>query len=105
MKEKRNSSGKLIKTKEEVFNELKDLFNIPSDRKWEDVQKAKGQLSFCSDEKQSFFIVKSEFDRDEVIEMLLNYFEDKVLESGYGLAVSPITLLYTEFSIQKVSEQ
>ena len=47
-------------------------------------------------------IDKEEFEREEVLEKLLTYFESKVLESGYKCEVYPMTLVFTAFQIKKL---
>lgn len=49
-----------------------------------------------------FMIIKTEFDRYEVISKLLEYFEDKVLPAGWGCAIDSITLLWTTFEFKKI---
>ena len=47
-------------------------------------------------------IIKTEFERYEVISKLQEYFEDKVLPAGWGCAIDSITLLWTKFEFKRI---
>lgn len=49
-----------------------------------------------------FMIVKTEFERYEVISKLQKYFEDKVLPAGWCCAIDGITLLWTKFEFKRI---
>jgi len=85
--------------------DLRALFGIPENRKWSDVQKEKGKLSFCSEDGNKFFIYKGEIDREELILLLNDYFKDKMLEVGYGLEISPVVFIYHSFEIKKMTNE
>jgi len=78
--------SKIKKSIKEVTNELRELFEIHSNT----------DGSRESDGK--FYIIKQHYQRGDVINKLIEYFEDKVIDGGY-LTVSSITFVYTTFSI------
>jgi hypothetical protein len=90
---------------EKCASDLRALFGIPENRKWSDVQKEKGKLSFCSEDGNKFFIYKGEIDREELVLLLNDYFKDKMLEVGYGLEISPVVFIYHSFEIKKMTEE
>lgn len=49
-----------------------------------------------------FMIIKTEFERYEVISKLQEYFEDKVLPVGWGCVIDNITLLWTKFEFKRI---
>lgn len=49
-----------------------------------------------------FMIIKTEFERYEVISKLQEYFKDKVLPAGWGCFIDGITLLWTKFEFEKI---
>ena len=81
---------KQVVTREQVIKDLVELFGINENTK-----------SRINEENGSFFIDKREFEREEVLEKLLTYFESKVLEDGYKCEVFPMTLVFTSFQIKK----
>ena len=73
-------------SKEQAYSELKELFapvNEESCTRFGDY---------------SFLIDKIDYERFDVIGMLRNYFQDKVIE-GCAVEVSPTTLRFTVFKI------
>ena len=52
-----------------------------------------------------FMIIKTEFERDEVISKLQEYFEDKVLPVAWECAIdNSITLLWTRFEFRRYED-
>ena len=49
-----------------------------------------------------FMIIKTEFERYEVISKLQEYFEDKMLPVGWGCAIDSMTLLWTKFEFKRI---
>lgn len=71
-----------------VINDLKNIFELSED-----------DLTNGFFKENKFFINKNYKSRFEVISLLQDYFHDKVFEKGYGLKISPITLVFTGFKI------
>lgn len=75
-------------TVEKAIKEIRDLFNIDSSEK-------------SRENKGVFSINKNEFEREEVIKKLTDYFKDKYLDGG-KCEITPITLMSTVFKIEKL---
>ena len=75
--------------KEQVIEDLRSLFEIG--------EMVEGNMSMEADGE--FQIDKRKFERDEVIDMLLDYFCDKVVENGY-VKIDSITFLFTTFWVK-----
>ena len=93
---------KTIVSIEQCVKDLKEMFNIPDERTWKDVQKAEGKRSFYSKDTRTFMIYKGECEGNQVVEKLIDYFESRMLEKGYGLSVNNLTFIYTSFEIVKL---
>lgn len=79
---------KQVVKREQAIEDLKKLFEISENTK-----------SRINEENGSFFIDKGEFERDEVISKLEEYFSDKVLETLLACRIHPMTLVFTAFEI------
>ena len=79
---------KQVVKREQTIEDLKKLFEINENTK-----------SRVNEENGSFFIDKGEFERDEVISKLEEYFSDKVLETPLACKIHPMTLVFTAFEI------
>lgn len=77
-------------TKEQAIKDLTELFEINDNKK-----------SRVNEENGSFFIDKREFEREEVLGKLENYFDTRVLEDHYRCEIAPMTLVFTAFQIKK----
>ena len=74
---------------EEAIRDLREIFGLNQETK--------------SMQKDNWFmIIKTEFERYEVISKLQEYFEDKVLPVGWGCAIDNITLLWTKFEFKRI---
>ena len=71
---------------EDAVKEIRNLFNITENSK-------------SRENKGVFSIDKEEFERDEVISMLKEYFNDKYLDGGM-CEITPLTLKTTIFKIK-----
>ena len=49
-----------------------------------------------------FMIIKTEFERYEVISKLQEYFKDKELPIGWSCVIDSITLLWTKFEFKRI---
>ena len=84
-------------TTKQIIEDLKELFEINN------YSKEEGFRNFCIEGQNfipaKFLIDKRKFERLQVIDMLQNYFSDKVIDGGY-VEISPITFVHTEFEIK-----
>lgn len=88
-------------TRREAIDALVTLFKC---EKWVEGED-RPKLSFYipkDDDSAEFYIHKQEFERGEVVNVLANYFQDKTFNDGGMCAVSPITLLWTTFTIERI---
>ena len=76
----------------QVVSDLEKLFEIG--------ERTAENQSMVSREGKKFLIDKRKFERLQVIDMLQEYFADKVIKGGY-LEVSLITLVFTTFEIKE----
>lgn len=72
----------------EAIADIREMFNIKD-----------SSLSKCLDDG-CFMIDKREFERDETIYKIQDYFTDKYIDGGQ-CRIEPITLLWTVFHIEK----
>jgi hypothetical protein len=84
---------------EQTSEDLCKVFGITEDNK-EDHGKH-SEKSFYIPDGHQFMISKLEYEREEVIEKLTDYFKDKVIDKG-ACTVDNITCLYTKFEIAKL---
>lgn len=70
-----------------VIEDLRKLFKIDEETEFKSIET-----------NGSFLIHKQTFGRGTTIEMLQNYFEDKVIENGQ-CSVGSLTMLFTSFKI------
>lgn len=85
-------------TKEQAIKDLIEIFDI---KEGEFINQEEQVLSYETEGK--FGISKQLMGRYTVIDKLQEYFKDKVFENGFGLVVSPITLVFTTFEIKKIT--
>lgn len=86
-------------TIEKAKNDLKEIFEAVSA---EDFRKRKEHLSWYNETKDGviFFIDKNVTERDEALQKLQEYFEERIIKGGY-CTVSPITLVWTTFELKQ----
>lgn len=77
-------------TVEQAIKDLRVLFGLDKE----------GTRSIQNDKR--FMIIKTEYERYEVIEMLQEYFADKALPDGWGCSIDALTLLWTGFGFIKL---
>lgn len=75
---------------EKAIQDLHNLFKLDKE----------GSKSIRDD--KTFMIIKTEFDRFEVIKKLQDYFKDKMLPAGWECAIDNITLLWTTFELKQL---
>lgn len=75
---------------EKAIQDLHNLFELD-----------KKESKSIRDDK-TFMIIKTEFNRFEVIKKLLDYFKDKMLPVGWGCEIESITLLWTTFELKQL---
>jgi len=80
-------------SKEKAIKDIKEMFNISIDESSND----------CYEKDGSFVVSKKRFERFEVVGKLQDYFSDKCFVEGFGLEISPITLIYTTFKIININ--
>lgn len=78
---------------ETVIKELREIFNVS------DFQFSNAYQGF--EEKGNFYINKDKMSRQEVIEKLQNYFNG-ISVKNVSLHISPITFVFTKFSLRNV---
>ena len=76
-------------TVEKAIEDVRSLFNIDS------------VDSISKEHKGVFMISKKEFERDEVLKILGDYFKDKYIDGG-KCEINPLTLMNTIFKIEKL---
>lgn len=74
---------------EDAIIDLREIFGL-------------NQESKSMQEDNWFMIIKTEFERYEVIGKLQEYFKDKVLPAGWGCVIDSITLLWTKFELKRI---
>lgn len=86
-------------TIQEAKNDLKEIFEAVNA---EDFRKRKEHLSWYNETKDGviFFIDKNVTERDEALQKLQEYFEERIIKGGY-CTVSPITLVWTTFGLKQ----
>jgi hypothetical protein len=82
----------MIKTKEEVIAHFKELFNLP-----EFDDKTEGSGFFANGK---FYVHKNNFSREYVVDELVAYFSENVIESPYYVEIDPFTMIWTKFQIK-----
>lgn len=90
-------------TRREAIDALVELFKC---EKWVEGED-RPKLSFYipkDDDSAEFYIHKQQFERFEVVNVLANYFQDKTFNDNGMCAVSPITMLWTTFTIERIPE-
>jgi len=73
-------------TVEQAISDLRELFGLDNPE------------SGSIQTDNTFMIIKTEYERFQVIDMLTKYFNDKMLPPGWGCKIDNITLLWTSFS-------
>ena len=76
---------------EQVISDLREKFSIGKE----------GSRSY--ENNGTFMIEKTEHERGDTIEMLLEYFDDKFIAGG-RCTIEPITLLWTVFKIESINK-
>lgn len=83
---------------EKATEDLKEIFAAvsPSERKESE------HLSWYETRngEATFYIDKKHYDRGKTINLLQNYFSDKVVDGGY-CSIDPITFVWTTFKLKK----
>lgn len=74
---------------EDAIIDLREIFGLNQETK-------------SMQEDNWFMIIKTEFERYEVISKLQEYFKDKVLPVGWGCAIDSITLVWTKFEFKRI---
>lgn len=82
-------------TKEQAAESIKKMFKLKAK-----VRILKGKSFFSEkDGVTSFFFNKMQYEREEVINRLSNFFKDKVITGGQ-CRIEPLTILYTIVHIE-----
>ena len=84
--------GKREITPEEAIRDIRELFGL--DKEGTQSRESEGH----------FFIVKTEYERDEVIIKLHDYFSDKVFIPGWCIKIDSFTLVWTTFQVMKIED-
>ena len=90
-------------SRREAIDALVELFKC---EKWVEGED-RPKLSFYipkDDDSAEFYIHKQEFERLQVVDILSEYFHDKTFNDNGMCAVSPMTLLWTTFTIERIPE-
>lgn len=87
----------------QVISDLRDLFGLPADG----MRKDDAGCSLCTvkeNDTADFGIDKKHFERHEVLQKLIEYFADKVIDGG-RCRVDNITFVWTQFHIELVNKK
>ena len=97
-------TSKIQITRKEAIARLSEIFGA---KKWVEGED-RPEPSFYLEEEEDqaeFFINKNANSRDEVINGLASYFQDKEFSDGAVCQVTPITALYTVFVIAGMNNE